>query len=283
MLPSPFVPSPNEATRPIAAPRAKSSASSRFWKWKTRSSRKSTSEVEAQELSHTSPTASLPSPLSNFTGPNAHQVASPYLSESAHVLSLQHPAGRVEPHESDQSGAVTPKSKEATVKTAEDPTLMGTRDDARQSISQTDARSVGPKDVDSREANGSKIDDYFLLPPGISSQPPPEHDEDDGEITESVIQNLEELEQVSCGPAKTVPSGSFWSDGFRKRGSRLKFHGRLSNFTHKFLKRRRFPSRSRCRSLCSMTKSRRSSGGTNKVALLDKSHSTNSELLPSAS
>lgn len=133
--------------------------------------------MEAQELSHTSPTASLPSPLSNFTGPNAHQVASPYLSESAHVLSLQHPAGRVEPHESDQSGAVTPKSKEATVKTAEDPTLMGTRDDARQSISQTDARSVGPKDVDSREANGSKIDDYFLLPPGISSQPPPEHDE----------------------------------------------------------------------------------------------------------
>ncbi|KAG5981131.1 hypothetical protein E4U55_003267 [Claviceps digitariae] len=271
--------------QPISTPRAKSTASSRFWKWKTRSSRKSASETEAREL-HISPTASVPSPFSNLTGLSAPPVASPYLSESAHVLSLQNPTGETGPLGLDKSAATTPESKEATVKTGEDPTLTRTRRDSQLPLAQPSGRSVDSKEIDSKGINLSKIDDYFLIPPGISSQPLTEHDkviEFDTSFREEiinggVIENLEELE-VGCGPAKAIPWSSFWSGGLGKRKSRLKVQMQLSEFTRKFLKRPRFQSRSSCRSLCSMTKSRRSSGGTNKVALLNTSQSTNSELL----
>lgn len=46
-------------------------------------------------------------------------MASPYLSESAHVLSLQNPVSNVEHLDSGKSGAVTPKSNKDAIKTGE--------------------------------------------------------------------------------------------------------------------------------------------------------------------
>ncbi|KAG6003170.1 hypothetical protein E4U21_002284 [Claviceps maximensis] len=288
MLPSPFAPSQKEITRPISVPRTKSSASSRFWKWKTRSSRKTASEVEGRDPDHISPSLSIPSPLSNFADRNTPQVASPYLSESAHVLSLQHPAEEIEPLDSDKTGAVTPKSKDATVKTGKDPTSMVTKLDSQQSISQPNAHSINPKVIESQESNLSKVGDYFLIPPGINSRPLLGHDKGRMEKKDGVLENLDEA-KVGRGPAKTIPWGSFWLDGSRRRESRLKLQIQLSKYTRKYLKRPRFQSRSRCRSLCSMTKSRRSSGRslcsmtksrrssdvTNKVSLLNTPPSAN--------
>lgn len=119
-------------------------------------------------MSHASPTASMSSPLSSkFSNRNAPQVASPYLSESAHVLSLQQPVGKIEAHCSSESGAMTIKSDEATVKSGgDDTTSIATRLDAQQPTSQPSAPSIH-----SRRSNLSKIDDYFLIPPGIGSQP----------------------------------------------------------------------------------------------------------------
>ncbi|KAG5928686.1 hypothetical protein E4U53_002600 [Claviceps sorghi] len=203
MLPSPFLPSPNETIRPISAPRTKSNASSRFWKWKTRFP-----QAERQELSHTSLTTSMPSPVSNLSSRNARKVASPYLSESAHILSLQHPAERIESHTSDKNGVRTSESKEATIKTGEDSNLTETGLDAQQSTSRISSRSVGSKDIGPQEPNLSKIDDYFLIPLGIGPQPSPEHDKDDAEISDREIRSSEDME-VGCGPVKTIPWASF--------------------------------------------------------------------------
>ena len=80
----------------------KSASSSRFWKWRSRST-KSASETEPAEASHGFPhLASSPLPLqqqqqSAYSEPHTQQGTSPYASESAHVLSLQHPpvGGRI--------------------------------------------------------------------------------------------------------------------------------------------------------------------------------------------
>lgn len=67
----------------------KSNSSARFWKWRTRSG-KTTSECEARDVYNSSREGSLSG------HPTKIEIAaptpmSPFLSESAHVLSLQHP------------------------------------------------------------------------------------------------------------------------------------------------------------------------------------------------
>lgn len=70
--------------------RKSTSSGSRLWKWHTRSNR-SASEVELRDSSFASPTTPFPTSQSI---PNRFQQQpySPYLTESAHVLSLQNPS-----------------------------------------------------------------------------------------------------------------------------------------------------------------------------------------------
>ena len=71
----------------------KSYSSKGFFKWRSRST-KSASESDVQDLSLASPTTSLSAPpnFQGFEPPQPRPPSSPFLSESAHVLSLQHPS-----------------------------------------------------------------------------------------------------------------------------------------------------------------------------------------------
>ncbi|KFA48694.1 hypothetical protein S40293_08521 [Stachybotrys chartarum IBT 40293] len=66
----------------------KSISSGRFWKWRSRSN-KSTSETDTHDP-HNSPSTSVSTPIRSN---HLNIPPSPFLSESAHVLSLQHPWG----------------------------------------------------------------------------------------------------------------------------------------------------------------------------------------------
>ena len=67
----------------------KSNASARFWKWRSRST-KSASESDARDLFTSTTQSSMISPSLGSEAPVSVPM-SPFLSESAHVLSLQHP------------------------------------------------------------------------------------------------------------------------------------------------------------------------------------------------
>ena len=76
-------------------PRKSTSSGARLWRWRTRSN-KSASEAEGREPSgsYASPTAPF---STSYSIPNRFQLQqqqpySPYLTESAHVLSLQNPS-----------------------------------------------------------------------------------------------------------------------------------------------------------------------------------------------
>ncbi|KAL7932757.1 hypothetical protein V8C35DRAFT_328348 [Trichoderma chlorosporum] len=101
--------------RPPPSPR-KSNASSnvRFWKWRSRSA-KSASEVDAlQDGPYASRVISVPGSKARYEPPrhdlpSIHQVWTPYLSESDHVFSLQHPTA---PPVSPSSVAITPSKSQ---------------------------------------------------------------------------------------------------------------------------------------------------------------------------
>lgn len=54
-------------------------------------------------MSYASPTGSAASPLSKYESPSIQQVTSPYLSESAHVWSLQHPTAAIDVQQSPEA------------------------------------------------------------------------------------------------------------------------------------------------------------------------------------
>ncbi|QUC19392.1 uncharacterized protein UV8b_03633 [Ustilaginoidea virens] len=74
--------------------------------------RDTNSETDGRDASHASAAASGPSPLSKFNSPSPRQVTSPYLSESAHVLSLQNPIAIAETGETNGSVAAVPLADE---------------------------------------------------------------------------------------------------------------------------------------------------------------------------
>lgn len=74
----------------------KSAASSRFWKWRSRSS-KSNSETDPRDALLASSSNSPPLPTHLANSYPVQQVMSPYLSEEAHVLSLQNPSANPSP------------------------------------------------------------------------------------------------------------------------------------------------------------------------------------------
>ncbi|KAG6247943.1 hypothetical protein E4U23_003411 [Claviceps purpurea] len=163
---SPLAASPNEAKKPVAStPRAQSSVSSRFWKWKTRCSLRSNGDASGPDLFEASPTASKSSPLYNFQSPNTPNVASPYVTESAHVLSLQNPVSNAESLHSGKGGAVTPKSKKDAIKTGEYTNLIqkgiGTlptvQPNSRSVHTRTASKEVGLKDLSSKETGARYI------------------------------------------------------------------------------------------------------------------------------
>lgn len=71
----------------------KSYTSKGFFKWRNRST-KSASESDVQDLSLASPLTSLSAPpnFQGFEPPPPRPPSSPFVSESAHVFSLQHPS-----------------------------------------------------------------------------------------------------------------------------------------------------------------------------------------------
>ncbi|PTB62922.1 hypothetical protein BBK36DRAFT_1128381, partial [Trichoderma citrinoviride] len=90
------------------------SANTRFWKWRSRSG-KSVSETDGTpEGAHSSRVASASGPKSRYEPPKEdlppiQQVWTPYLYESDHVFSLQHPT---EPHVSPGAAAMTPSKSQ---------------------------------------------------------------------------------------------------------------------------------------------------------------------------
>jgi hypothetical protein len=71
----------------------KSYSSKGFFKWRSRST-KSASESDVRDLSLGSPLTSLSAPpnFQGFEPPQPRPPSSPFVSESAHVFSLQHPS-----------------------------------------------------------------------------------------------------------------------------------------------------------------------------------------------
>ncbi|KAG6053233.1 hypothetical protein E4U17_004918 [Claviceps sp. LM77 group G4] len=163
---SPLAASPNEAKQPVSTPRAQSSVSSRFWKWKTRCSLRSNGDAGGSDLFQASPTAPKSSPLYNFQTPNTPNVASPYLSESAHVLSLQNPVSNIESRPLGKGGDVAPKSKKDAIKTGEYTRLIKTgigalptiQPNSRSVHTRTANKEVGLKDPSSKETGARYIE-----------------------------------------------------------------------------------------------------------------------------
>ncbi|KAG6102599.1 hypothetical protein E4U14_006637 [Claviceps sp. LM454 group G7] len=329
-------PSPNEAKKPSSTPRAQSSVSSRFWKWKARCSLRSIGDAGGPDLFQASPTSSKLTPLYNFQTPHTPNVASPYLSESAHVLSLQNPVSNVEHLHSGKSGAVTPKPKKDAIKAGEYTNsiqrgigaLPTVQPNSRSVHNRTASKEVGLEDLSSKETGaryigkdigsndtsfqyvcedigsketGSKyfvstdgdldpkdknfketsasyvayqdaapkhsvlftVNESFRIPPGIGSQIHSEHGKKNTVACGSAVQFSEDLD-VGCGPARTIPLGLFWSNGFLKKASRLKPQKKRPKFIRKLLPRPRFH-----------TRARRSSGATTRPTLLNTPHGTN--------
>lgn len=89
--------------------------STKFWKWRARSN-KSTSEFDGREISYTSPTSSV------SVGPqlSTRDSSSPFLSESAHVLSLQQPAEAPDVRRTSCMPILSPASSKTVVKLSPD-------------------------------------------------------------------------------------------------------------------------------------------------------------------
>jgi hypothetical protein len=90
----------------------KSNSGKSFWKWRNRST-KSASESDAREMSFASPMTSMSVPpnFKPFEQPLQRQPASPFVSESAHVFSLQHPTTTLlsnQAREDRESSSVSP-------------------------------------------------------------------------------------------------------------------------------------------------------------------------------
>ncbi|KAG5959502.1 hypothetical protein E4U57_000597 [Claviceps arundinis] len=120
---------------------------------------RSNGDAGGPDLSQASPTASKSTPLYNFQTPNTPNVASPYLSESAHVLSLQNPVSDVEHLHSGKSGAVTPKSEKGAIKTGKYTNsiqrgigaLPTVQPNSRSVHTRTTSKEFGLKDLSSKE------------------------------------------------------------------------------------------------------------------------------------
>lgn len=91
-------------------------SSARFWKWRARSN-KSTSEQEVRDISYASPMSSLSAEKEKQL--QLQQAPSPYLSESAHVLSLQRPVQASTARRTSRAPRLTPTSASTPPKIAE--------------------------------------------------------------------------------------------------------------------------------------------------------------------
>ncbi|KAG6311921.1 hypothetical protein E4U22_002270 [Claviceps purpurea] len=126
---------------------------------------KSNGDASGPDLFEASPTASKSSPLYNFQSPNTPNVANPYVTESAHVLSLQNPVSNAESLHPGKGGAVTPKSKKDAIKTGEYTNLTQkgigalptVQPNSRSVHTETASKEVGLKDLSSKETGARYI------------------------------------------------------------------------------------------------------------------------------
>ncbi|KAM6533809.1 hypothetical protein FALCPG4_006760 [Fusarium falciforme] len=131
----------------------KSNSGKSFWKWRNRST-KSASESDVRDLSFTSPLTSMsvPTNFKPFEQPLPRQPVSPFVSESAHVFSLQHPSATrlsTQARKDRESSSVSPRMgssssisplsvadtvRKATTGPSSPPSTIGLYDKAKRSI-----------------------------------------------------------------------------------------------------------------------------------------------------
>ncbi|KAG5945523.1 hypothetical protein E4U59_005638 [Claviceps monticola] len=269
--------------QPIPIPRAKGGTRSRFWKWKPRYCRKSTSDVQYQ----TSPTALETIPFSNFGIVRATKT-NPYLSESAHVLSLQNPEGSVDLQDAGERDSVlpNPRAPGAQVTPAYNFDWKKTQCSATKITSQPPrARYVRTRTNGSKDSIFSALNERLVIPPGISPRNRSEQGQsieaDTGLFSTDLVSGVRRSEEVDAGSlfVKTIPRRSCWSDGFQISASRLNSQLKRSKAIRRLLMRFRSQYWSPFRSLCYTQKAGHSPEGT-RLTPPDTPHAT-SEFLAS--
>lgn len=247
--------------QPIPTRKAKSGISSRFWKWKPRYCRKSTSDAQDQA----SPTALETIPLSNFGIVRATKT-SPYLSESAHVLSLQNPEGSVDLQYAGERDSVSPNPQEG--KSRPHTTSTERRLSVQRPKSRPRARYVRTITNGSRYSIFSALNERLVIPPGISPRSCSEQSQmieaDTGLLSTDFVSVVRKSEELNAGslPVKTIPRRSCWPDGFQISASRVRSQLERLKAIRKLLMRFRSRHRSPFRSLCYMQKAGHSPEGT---------------------
>ncbi|KAG6146639.1 hypothetical protein E4U23_003410 [Claviceps purpurea] len=247
--------------QPIPRRKAKSGTRSRFWKWKPRYCRKSTSDAQYQA----SPTVLEAIPFSDFGIVRATK-ASPYLSESAHVLSLQNPEGSVDLQGAGERDSVLPnpqerKSRPRTTSTERKLSVQRPKSCPR-------ARYVRTRANGSKYSIFSALNERLVIPPCISPRNRSEQGQaieaDTGLLSADVVSGVRKSEEVDAGslPVKTIPRRSCWSDGFQISASRVNSQLKRSKAIRKLLMRPRSQYWSPFRSLCYMQNAGHSPEGT---------------------
>ncbi|KAG6206461.1 hypothetical protein E4U50_004211 [Claviceps purpurea] len=208
--------------QPIPTRRAKSGTSSRFWKWKLRYCRRSTSDAQYQA----SPTASETIPNSTFGIVRATK-ASPYLSESAHVKSLQNPEGGVDLLlDAGERDSVLPNPQEG--KSRPHTTSTERRLSVQRPKSRPRARYVRTRTNGSKYSIFSALNERLVIPPGMSprrnrSEQSKVIGTDTGLLSTAFISGVQISEELDAGslPVKTIPRRSCRSDSLLKSTSRV--------------------------------------------------------------
>ncbi|KAG6103070.1 hypothetical protein E4U14_006453 [Claviceps sp. LM454 group G7] len=258
--------------QPMPTRRAKNGTSSRFWKWKPRYCRKSTSDTQCQA----SPTALETTPFINYGIVRAAK-ASPYLSESAHVLSLQNPEGSVDLQDAGERDSVLSYPQEGKSRPH---TTSTERLSVQRPKSRPGARYVRTITNGFRYSTFSALNERLVIPPGISPRSRSEQSQvieaDTGLLSTGVVSVIRRSEELDAGslPVKTIPRRSYWSDGFQISASRVKFQLKRLKAIRKLLMRLRSQYWSPVRSLSYTQKAGHSPEGT-RLTPPNTPHATN--------
>ncbi|KAG6059689.1 hypothetical protein E4U32_003887 [Claviceps aff. humidiphila group G2b] len=148
--------------------------------------------------------------------------------------------------------------------------VSGDLDPKGKNFKETGANYIVYQDAAPEHSVLCTVNEGFPIPPGIGAQIHSEHEKKNAVAYGSAVQFSEDLD-VDRGPTRTKPLGSFWPNAFLKKASQLKAQKQRSKWP-------RFQTRARRRSISSMTKSIRSSGGAkfaNGPTLLNTPHGTN--------
>lgn len=241
-------------------------------------------------MSYASPTASVSSPLSKYKNAAGQPVTSPYLSESAHVLSLQHPVGLLLSEAS--SGGVSPSSNKTVGQSPDAGTSTGPKAKAVSALSPDSASHAS-----SIRSRKSRRSDYFKEQNEIDSGTKP--------TDHSVVRRTTLLESWSITSNYStkqtgtsdhedtkenrhrsnthLPWISAWSHGLGKTGTWLKEEIVHSKLSHRIFGRAPSHRKHARHSLCSISVSSRRGSKNTPKSVPRMFHGNNSELQYSTS